>query len=129
MEERTTERSPSLRTVRKRCGEYFARCDSTETLYGEAGLALHLGVSLDTLRAWYDGKERPELTWEIRRAYLRIQSQLEASPAYVGKGMASKAVFLMKQPRLGGYQAAAEERQDVTVRVKLGKDMEESDFR
>lgn len=127
MEERTAEEGPSLRMVRRRCGEYFARCDAAGTLYGEAGLALQLGVSLETLRAWYDGEGRPELTREIRRAYLRIQSQLESSPAYVGNGMASKAVFLMKQRRLGGYRDKAEEKRDLTVHVRLGKDMDESD--
>lgn len=123
-----TEEQLTPRMLRRRCESYFARCDETDMLYGEAGLALHLGVDLETLRAWYDGRDRPELTEEVRRAYLRIQSQLESSPAYVGKGMVSKAVFLMKQPRLGGYQEKPEGTGELTVTVKLGRNMEESDF-
>lgn len=117
-----------IRTVRRRCEEYFARCDAAGTLYGEAGLALCLGVSLDTLRAWYDGEGRPEVTGEIRRAYLRIQSQLETSPVYAERGMANKALLLMKRPRLGGSRDRGEEKPGLTVHVKLGKNMEESDF-
>ena len=114
--------------LRERCEAYFAQCDEAECLYGEAGLALSLQVSLSTLRDWYDGRKCPALQEETQRAYLRIQSQLEASPAYMGKGMVSKAVFLMKQPRLGGYQDRAETRQEMTVEVKMGGNMDRSDF-
>lgn len=117
------------RIVRGRCEEYFSRCDQEKGLYGEAGLALAVGVPLETLRSWFDGRERPDLQEEVRRAYLRIQSQLETSPAYMGKGMVSKAVFLMKQPRLGGYLEKTDVRQDLTVHVKLNKSMDESDFK
>lgn len=119
----------TARIVRGRSEDYFSRCDKEGSLYGEAGLALALGVSLETLRNWYDGQERPDLTEEVRRSYLRIQSQLESSKAYVGNGMASKAVFLLKQPRLGGYQEKADARHDLTVNLKMGKGMDESDFR
>lgn len=114
--------------LRRACGEYFRLCDQAGALYGEAGLALHLGVRLETMRDWYDGKSCLNLQEEIQRAYLRIQSQLESDPAYIGKGMAAKAIFLMKQPRLGGYQEKKETRQDMTVHVKMGGSMEESDF-
>lgn len=114
--------------LRKACGEYFRLCDQEGALYGEAGLALHLGVKLGTIRDWYDGKSCPNLREEIQRAYLRIQAQLESDPAYIGKGMVTKAIFLMKQPRLGGYQERREPRRDVTVHVKMGDGMDESDF-
>lgn len=128
MRDKGAENRPSPKTLRKRCDEYFDQCDGAGSLYGEAGLALHLGISLGTLRDWYDGRERPELAEEVRRAYLKIQSQLETSPTYMGKGMVSKAVFLMKQPRLGGYLDKGDARQEVTVHVKLGRNMDESDF-
>lgn len=114
--------------LRQVCDGYFSACDEAELFYGEAGLALHLGVKLDTLRDWYDGKRRPELQEEVQRAYLRIQSQLESSPAYVGKGMVTKSIFLLRQPRLGGYQDKAETRQDAAVHVRMGGSMDESDF-
>lgn len=112
------------------CEAYFAACDQAGKLYGEAGLALHLGVTLVSLRRWYDGKRSPDFQETIQRAYLRIQDQIETSPAYMEKGgMATKAIFLLKQARLGGYQDKVEARQDLSVHVKLGSGMEDSDFK
>lgn len=109
---------------------YFDDCDAAGKLYGEAGLCLALGVSLTTLRRWYDGQARPELQEAVQRAYLRIQDQIETSPAYMEKGgMSSRAIFLQKQPRFGGYADKVEARQDMTVNIKHGKDMNESDFK
>lgn len=109
---------------------YFDACDAAGKLYGEAGLCLALDVSLTTLRRWYDGQVRPELQEAVQRAYLRIQDQIETSPAYMEKGgMSSRAIFLQKQPRFGGYADKVEARQDMTVNIKHGKDMNESDFK
>lgn len=108
---------------------YFDACDAAGKLYGEAGLCLALGVSLDTLRRWYDGKTRSELREAVQMAYLRIQDQIETHPAYMDKGgMTSKAIFLLKQPRFAGYADKVEARQDLTVNIKHGKDMDSSDF-
>ena len=87
---------------------YFDACDAAGKLYGEAGLCLALDVSLNTLRRWYDGKLRPELQEAVQRAYLRIQDQIETDPVYSDK---------------------VEARQDLTVNIKHGKDMSESDFK
>lgn len=109
---------------------YFDACDADEKLYGEAGLCLALGVSLNTLRRWYDGKLRPELQEAVQRAYLRIQDQIETDPVYMEKGgMTSRAIFMLKQPRFAGYTDKVEARQDLTVNIKHGKDMNESDFK
>lgn len=109
---------------------YFNRCDAEGKLYGEAGLALALGVTLGGLRQWYDGVRRPELREAVQRAYLRIQDQIETSAAYMEKGgMATKAIFLLKQTRFGGYQDRIEAKQDLTVNVKIGDGMDESDFK
>lgn len=43
--------------------------------------------------------------------------------------MSSRAIFLQKQPRFGGYTDKVEARQDMTVNIKHGKDMNESDFK
>ena len=69
-----------------RC-EYFQACDASGRLYGEAGLALHLGVTLNTLHRWYDGERCPDLQEAVQMAYLRIQEQVESDPAYAEKGM------------------------------------------
>lgn len=80
----------SAAALQKKCDEYFAQCDEEGKLYGEAGLALHLGVMLATLRKWYDGTDCPDLQEPVQMAYLRIQSQTESDPAYMMKGMVSR---------------------------------------
>ena len=111
---------------------YFDACDraTPPKLYGEAGLALALGVKLGTLRDWYDGRYRTELQDAVQTAYLRIQDQIETNEAYREKGgMATKAIFLLKQPRFGGYQDRIEAKSDMTVNIRHGKDMDDSDFK
>lgn len=109
---------------------YFDACDAAGKLYGEAGLCLALGVSLKCLRHWYDRDRRPELQEAVQRAYLRIQDQIETHPVYMEKGgMTSRAIFMLKQPRFAGYTDKVEARQDMTVNIKHGKDMNESDFK
>ena len=107
---------------------YFADCDARGALYGEAGLALWLDVSLDTLHSWFDGRYAVDLQPEIQRAYLKIQNQVETDPAYQDKAMTSRAIFLMKQMRLGGKVDKVESKQDIAVKVKMGKGMDEQDF-
>lgn len=114
--------------LQTKCDEYFAQCDEEGKLYGEAGLALHLGVMLATLRKWYDGTDCPDLQETVQKAYLRIQSQVESDPTYMMKGMVTKAIFLMKQPRLGGYQDKIEAKADIAVNVQMGSNTEKSDF-
>lgn len=116
--------------LRDACEAYFSRCDSERVLYGEAGLALALGVTLGTLRDWYDGRACEDLQEEIQRAYLRIQNQIETDPAYMEKGgMTTKAIFLLKQARLGGYQDKIEARQDMKVTIRMAGGVDESDFK
>lgn len=115
--------------LRAKCDEYFALCDEKGLLYGEAGLALHLDVAIETLRAWYDGKKCEDLQHTVQRAYLQIQSQMESGWQYQEKGMVTKSIFLMKQPRFGGYQDKIEAKQDISVNVKMGDGMDESDFK
>ena len=115
--------------LQDRCEDYFAKCDANRILYGEAGLALHLGVKLDTLRKWYDGKDCSDYQDIVQMAYLRIQSQFESEPAYMEKGMVTKAIFMMKQPRFGGYQDKIEAKTDIAVNVKMGSNVDASDFK
>lgn len=115
--------------LQAKCDEYFAACDTTGRLYGEAGLALHLDVTLNALHDWYDGRRCPDLQDTIQKAYLRIQAQAESSPAYMEKGMVTKSIFLLKQQRFGGYQDKIEAKQDISVNVKMGENVDESDFK
>lgn len=116
---------------------YFAKCDADGQLYGEAGLCLALSrksatgkpVTLKALRSWYDGEKCKHLQDAVQAAYLRIQDQIETDERYREKGgMATKAIFLLKQGRLGGYTDKAEQKNDVTVTILHGSTMDESDF-
>lgn len=108
---------------------YFDQCDANGQLYGEAGLALGLNIALETLRSWYDGNDRPELQPVIQRAYLRIQDQIECGPVYLEKNMLSRATFLLKQRRLGGYQDRPDTgKHPVRLQIKMGQNTNASDF-
>ena len=97
---------------------YFADCDETGRRYGQAGLAIALKVSLDTLRRWRLGEGHPEFQEAILGAYLRIQDQLETSPIYEAKGMPAMAMFALKQECYGGYTDKGTGDGKVTVVVK-----------
>lgn len=111
------------------CEAYFAKCDERGELYGEAGLCLHLGVTLGTYRSWRAGDTSAHLSESVQMADLRIQHQLETDERYREKSMVSRAIFMMKQPQFGGYQDRIEARQDIAVNVKMGAGMDESDFK
>ena len=115
--------------LREKCDEYFRECDAEGRLYGEAGLALYLDIKLDTLRRWYDGKDCTDYQDIVQKAYMRIQAQLESNEIYMQKGMVTKASFLMKQQRLGGYQDKIESKTDIAVNVKMGDNVDASDFK
>lgn len=115
--------------LRKAMDGYFAKCDKERTLYSEGGLARHLNVALLTLRSWYDGTRVPEYQHDVEMAYLRIQEQIETDPRYQEKSMVSRSIFLNKQRWFGGYQDKIEAKQDISVNVKMGSGMDESDFK
>ena len=51
------------------CEKYFKKIDETGEVPSEAGLALHLGVSLSTLIHWFDGDYSTVLQEAVRDAY------------------------------------------------------------
>lgn len=121
---------------REAADKYFADCDAAGKLYDEAGLCLGLTrynrkgrkVLLQSLRRWCDGEVCPYLQEEVQYAYLRIQEQIATSPAYQEKGMVTRGIFLQKQKQFGGYQDRVETKQDTTVHIVHGADMDKSDF-
>lgn len=127
------EKKPSERTAEEIAAvldKYFAECDAHEELYSEAGIALALEVPLETVADWWDGKGPEGYTWPVKRAYLRLQHQIETDPAYREKGgMATRGIFALKQRRLGGWVDRVEAKNDITVNVKMGGGMDESDFK
>lgn len=115
--------------LKAKCDDYFRKCDQDGVLYGEAGLALHLNVTIETLRRWYDGIRCTDFQEAAQMAYLRIQNQIETDPRYQEKGMVTRGIFMNKQPRFGGYQDKVEAKQDISVNVNMGKGMDDSDFK
>lgn len=114
---------------RERIDEYFEDCDLHGELYGPAGLALALDMDFADLIALRDDRNRPALSKEIRRAFLRMQNQIETAPQYREKGgMATRAIFALKQPWFGGYQDRSETKQDVNLNIVFGDGMDKSDF-
>jgi len=119
----------NAKRLRGKCDEYFERCDQEGRLYGEAGLALHLGVTLGTLRSWYAGAQCPDLQETVQMAYLRIQDQLETDPRWQGKGSASRSNFLNKQPWFGGYQdTRSDAKKEMEFTIRLGSNADPSDL-
>lgn len=116
---------------------YFDECDANNQLYGEAGLCLALSkksqngkvVTLRALRSWFDGDSCTHLQGAVQAAYLRIQAQIETDPRYREKGgMPAKAIFLLKQPRLGGYTDRTEQKSETAVNITYGPATDQSDF-
>ena len=116
---------------------YFDECDEQHRLYGEAGLCLYLTkhnrkgrtVRLAQLQRWYDGERAPYLQDAVQEAYLRIQDQIESDPAYMEKGMTTRAIFLSKQKRLGGYQDKVESKNETTVHIVHSDSVDAEDFK
>ncbi len=122
--------------LREAISGYFADCDEKGLLYGEAGLCLWLGshnangriITLDRLRKWYDGEASADLQEVVQEAYMRIQGQIESDRRYQDKAMTSRAIFLQKQTRFGGYQDKVEQKRETTVHIVHGEGVETSDF-
>ena len=119
----------SEQELQEKLTDYFDDCDESDRLYSEQGMARYLGVSLNTLDAWWRGTKCPDLQVAIQKAYLRIAEQITTDERYNEKGMVSLKIFLLKQEKYGGYQDRLEGRADLTVNVKMGSNMDESDFR
>lgn len=117
--------------------EYFRDCDARDVLYGEAGLCVALSkhsangrpVTVRALQNWWDGEKCPHLQEAVQLAYLRIQSQIETDPRYQEKGgMTTRAIFLLKQKRFGGYTDKVEQKTEAKVTISYQGTMDESDF-
>ena len=110
---------------KERSAAYFDAADAAGDFYGEGALALAVGMTLQDLRAAYDGGgDDAALTAAVRHAYLRIQAQIESSRRYADRGLNARATFFLKQPRFGGYSEKGDSG-EVTVKVVFGKGMDE----
>lgn len=128
---------PTAQAFAAAAEEYFADCDAAGRLYGEAGLCMALSrhsatgkpVTVRELRSWWDGEACVHLQDAVQMAYLRIQDQIEADPRYQEKGgMITKAMFLLKQKRFGGYNDKAEQKTEAKVSISYEGTMDEGDL-
>ena len=136
-EQKSASRSyKSVEALHRAIEGYFAKCDRDGAIYGGAGLARELRddreggrlVSVALMRKWYDGQSCAAFQPEIERAYMRIQSQIESDPRYMDKTMGTRAIFLLKQTRFGGLQDKIEAKQEISLNVNMGKNMDKSDW-
>ena len=125
----TTPKFSTVEDFQKALDAYFADCDKKKKLYSIPGLCLFLKTQQQTFATWYNGEKRAELQDATRMACLRIQEQVETDARYQEKGMVTRGIFLNKQMMLGGYQDRIEAKQDIAVNVKMGKGMDDSDFK
>lgn len=112
-----------------KAAEYFFRVDMSKEVPSEHGLALHLGVARDTLRKWLDGKSCVHLQPAVERAYNEITVRYMQLLRSGDKNMTSLVIFMLKQMPFGGYQDKTEVKNDSTVRVVFGKNVDASDFK
>lgn len=118
-----------VESLQKAIDAYFAHCERTGEIVGEEGLAYHLGVSISTIGNWYDGVTCPEFQEAVQLAFTKLQYLRSIDPRFMEKGMTSIYMFSKKQKRYGGWQDTVEAKQDISVNVKMGTGMDESDFK
>lgn len=124
----TSRRYKTPEELAEKINAYFDECDNNCTLYSEAGLALHLGVTDVTLNRWRTGEVCKDLKETVEMAFLRIKEQILTDERYSAKGMVPYRIFLLKQEKFGGYQDRMEAKADLSVNVNFGANMDESDF-
>jgi hypothetical protein len=64
----------------------------------------------------------------VEEAYARMTSVYMQLLLTGNKNMTPFVIFMLKQPRFAGYQDKVEAKQDISVDVKMGKNVEASDF-
>ena len=57
------------------------------------------------------------------------QRGFEVVSAYMEKGMTTRAIFLSKQKRLGGYQDKVESKNETTVHIVHSDSVDAEDFK
>lgn len=112
--------------LQEKLDAYFAGCEATGNVPEEFSLGVYLGVSIETLDNWYSGRRCDYLQETIQMAYMRM-SAAAVQMAYRNP-KAPMPIFALKQKRYGGYQDKVEAKAEVKVNVKMGENMEASDF-
>ena len=116
-------------SLSKKIEQYFAECDTQCDIPNEPGLSRFIGVSLGTLRRWHDGEMSVDLQEPVQDAYARMTSVYMQLLLTGNKNMTPFVIFMLKQPRFAGYQDKIESKQDISVNVKMGENVDASDFK
>lgn len=119
----------SVETVERDINDYFTACEAIGDVPSESGLALTLKISVQTLRRWHDGEQNVEYQEFVQDAYARMTNIYMQLLLTGNKNMTPFVIFMLKQPRFAGYQDKIEAKQDIAVNVKMGKNMDESDWK
>lgn len=127
--ETDTKSGRTVESVEKTIAQYFADCEKNGDVPSEHSLSRALSVSLETLRRWHDGGSTIELQEPIQDAYAQMTSIYMQLLLTGNKNMTPFVIFMLKQPRFAGYQDKIEAKQDIAVNVKMGKNVDESDFK
>ena len=122
-------RVPKQEDIGERIDMYFDTCEKRGEVPSEAGLHRFLGISLQTLRRWFDGKASPDNQEPVQNAYARMTEIYLQMLQSGNKNMTPFVIFMLKQPRFAGYQDKIEAKTDIAVNVKMGSNVDESDFK
>lgn len=114
--------------LQKVVDQYFQDCAEKGDVPSEAGLALAAGITVKTLRRWFDGETSLHLRDVAEDAYSQMTREYLQLLLTGNKNMTPFVIFMLKQPRFAGYQDKVEAKQDISVNVKMGKNVDASDF-
>ena len=96
------------------CDSYFERCRAAQRLPTKPGLAVFLGISLETYDRWIKsgGRTYGRHGAVLRRAQDRMSDELQQRKD-------AMAVFLLKQPCYGGYHDKAGQYQEAGLHIRV----------
>lgn len=102
-----------------KCESYFAHCKEVDRFPTKPGLALWIGISVDTYDKWCkgEGSGHKALAAILKKAEARMSDDLQQRKD-------TMALFLLKQPCYGGY---ADKQQDtgsnaISINVSFGNE-------
>ena len=108
---------------------YFKSVDAAGGIATEQGLANYLGVSVHSLRNWYDGERCEDLKEPTRKAYAQMADRFQQLILRGEKNLVSFAIFMLKQPRFGGYRDRDDTKPETKINISFGANMDEKDFK
>lgn len=118
----------SAAAVQRAAERYFRAAQERGETVSEQGLAAALGMTVRRLRELYDAAPDEALRDTVQNAYSRMTAEYIRLLSTGNKAFTPFVLLMLKQPRFADYRDKAEGRQEVSVRICMGKGMDESDF-